>query len=59
MGGVSEWQTLTEGTPQQVETEVRDAIAQTGGKGFLLGAGCVVPTDVPEANLRAARAAVG
>jgi len=58
MGGINEWNTLVEGTPDLVAAEVRDAIAQTGGRGFIVGAGCVVSTDTPEANLRAARAAV-
>jgi len=58
MGGLNEWRTLVEGTPQQVADEVHDAIRQTGGRGFIAGAGCVVSTDTPEANLRAARAAV-
>lgn len=58
MGGINEWETLAQGTPQQVEAEVRDAIRQTDGRGYLVSAGCVVPVDTPEANLRAARAAV-
>ncbi len=58
MGGVNEWQTLVSGAPQDVEAEARDAIRQTGGRGFLLGAGCVIPIDVPDANLRALHAAV-
>ena len=58
MGGINEWQTLVNGTPDQVTAEVQDAIKATGGRRFLVGAGCVVPIDTPEANLRAARAAV-
>jgi uroporphyrinogen decarboxylase len=57
MGGLNEWQTLADGTAEQVTDEVRDAIRQTSGRGFLVGAGCVVAVDTPEANLRAARAA--
>jgi uroporphyrinogen decarboxylase len=58
MGGLNEWGTMAEGTPEHVAAEVRDAIAQTGGHGFLVGAGCVVPVDTPAENLKAARAAV-
>jgi uroporphyrinogen decarboxylase len=58
MGGINEWHTLVDGTPEQVAAEVKEAIAATGGRGFLAGAGCVVPIDTPEANLRAAREAV-
>lgn len=58
MGGLNELHTLAEGTPAQVTAEVRDAIGHTGGRGFLVGAGCVALIDTPEANLKAARAAV-
>jgi len=58
MGGINEWQTLADGTPDQVVSEVRDALAQTGGRGYLVGAGCVVAIDTPEENLRAAIAAI-
>jgi uroporphyrinogen decarboxylase len=58
MGGLNEWQTLVEGTPHRVSAEVHDAIRQTGGRGFLAGAGCVVSTDTPLDNIKAARAAV-
>ena len=58
MGGINEWQTLAPGQPDQVEAEVRDAVQQTGGRGYLVGAGCVIPIDVPDANLRAVRSAL-
>ena len=58
MGGINEWQTLVEGAADQVTSEVRDAIQQSGGHRFLVGAGCVVSTDAPPENIRAARAAV-
>ena len=40
-----------------VAREVRDAIAQTQGRGHIVTTGCVMPTDTPEANIRAAIAA--
>jgi uroporphyrinogen-III decarboxylase len=36
-----------------VAAEVRDALAQTGGRGHILAAGCVIPVDTPEENIRA------
>ncbi len=59
MGGLNERNTLYKGSPEQVRQEAEDAIAQTGGKRFLLGAGCVIPIATPEANLQALRDAVG
>jgi len=58
MGGVAEKTTLREGTPAEVAAEAREALRQTGGHRFLLSGGCSIPTDVPEANLWAAKAAV-
>ena len=58
MGGINEVQTLADGTPAQVTAEIKEAIAQAGSRKFLVGAGCVVLNDTPEANLKAARAAV-
>ena len=37
--------------------EARDAIARTGGRGFVLGAGCVIDTRTPAGNLHAVRRA--
>lgn len=58
LGGLHELKTLTEGSPDDVRAEVRDAVAQTGGRGFILGAGCVIQVDTPERNIRAAVDAV-
>jgi uroporphyrinogen decarboxylase len=57
MGGIAV-ATLAEGTPERVATEVAEALAETGGKRFLLAAGCSIPPRTPEANLRAAPAAL-
>jgi uroporphyrinogen decarboxylase len=60
MGGVAEKTTLVDGTPEQVEAEVREAIAQTGGERLLVAPGCSIPPRTPRANLEAAaRAARG
>lgn len=57
-GGVDAVDTIGKGTPEQVTAEVKEAIAQTGGSKFLVTAGCVIPIDAPEANVRAVRQAV-
>jgi uroporphyrinogen decarboxylase len=57
-GGIDEWGTLSSGSPEEIAAEVADAIAQTGGRGLIVAAGCVIPTDVGADRLDAARAAV-
>lgn len=53
MGGVSTL-TMLQGTPEQVEAEARDIILKAGtGGGYTLAAGCMVPRDTPEDNVRA------
>jgi uroporphyrinogen decarboxylase len=53
MGGIDHAEGLLRGTPDEVLTQGRTAISSTDGRGFLLGPGCSVPPEVPEANLRA------
>jgi uroporphyrinogen decarboxylase len=55
-GGLSV-DTLRHGTEDAVTAEVREAIAQLDGRGFLLAAGCVLDTRTPESSLQAARRA--
>ncbi|MBI1885238.1 MAG: hypothetical protein HYS09_02820 [Chloroflexi bacterium] len=57
MGGVSQDSTLIKGTPAEVTGEARQAIAETGGRRFLLAPGCSADPSVPEANLHALREA--
>lgn len=57
-GGIDEWNVLAAGTPEQVQQQVQDAIQQTDGIGLVVAAGCVIPIDTPEENIRAARRAV-
>jgi uroporphyrinogen decarboxylase len=54
-GGLSQWETMVYGTPEQVRTEAERALAMTQGRRFILGTGCVTPIVAPRANLRAAR----
>jgi uroporphyrinogen decarboxylase len=55
-GGLSV-DTLLSGTEEEISAEARDAIVQTGGRGLILSAGCVINTRTPAGNLRAARRA--
>lgn len=57
-GGLRRIESMVLGTPESIQAEALDAIRQTGGKRFILGTGCVVPTIVPHGNLVAARNAV-
>jgi uroporphyrinogen decarboxylase len=58
-GGLQRWNTLVIGTPQSVRAEAQDALQSTsGGRGHILGTGCVVPINAPRGNLIAAREAV-
>ncbi len=57
-GGINEWDTLAAKSRDQIIAEARDAVAQTGGRGFILAAGCVIAVDTPEDNLHAAIDAV-
>jgi uroporphyrinogen decarboxylase len=58
LGGLRQWETMVNGTPEMVATEAADALAQTGGRRFILGTGCVTPVVAPTRNIIAARQAV-
>jgi uroporphyrinogen decarboxylase len=57
-GGLRQWHDLVRGTPSSVSRHAQAAIAATGGRGFVLGTGCVTPIVAPASNLRAARRSV-
>ena len=57
-GGIARDASMLLGTPEQVQTEVADALQQTGRRRVIIGTGCVTFITSPEANLRAARDAV-
>ena len=57
-GGLQRWGAVVRGTPDQVREQAADAIAQTGGRRFILGTGCVTPIVAPASNIRAVREAV-
>ena len=46
-------------TREEVQTEIKQAIENAGGRGFIAASGCAVPTETPEELLKAARGAVG
>lgn len=52
-GGLDQWKTLRDGTPEQAVAETEDALAQTEGRGLILAAGCVLPMDTPDPNVAA------
>lgn len=55
MGNVKPAETMLLGTPETVDLEVKEIIAQAGDTpaGFVLGTGCEVPLDTPPENLLA------
>ena len=59
IGGLDQWKTLRDGTPAEARAEALDAIAQTGGVGLIVGPGCVLPSDTPDANVAAVVLALG
>lgn len=54
VGGLNENGPLLAGNEPAIEAEVRDALAQTGGRRLMIGPGCVVPVAVTDASVRAA-----
>jgi uroporphyrinogen decarboxylase len=59
LGGLDQWKTLRDGTPEAAAQEVQDAIAQTGGTGLIVGPGCVLPAGTPDDNVAAVVRALG
>ncbi|MFQ6019607.1 MAG: uroporphyrinogen decarboxylase family protein [Dehalococcoidia bacterium] len=59
MGGVARETIMAPGSPEAVAAEARAAIAETGGRRFLLAPGCSVDPQAPAANLHALREAAG
>lgn len=57
-GGLS-LDTLLSGTGEDVEADVHNAITKAGHRGFILAPDCVIRGPSPNANLAAARRAVG
>ena len=53
VGGVEERELLVSGGEHAVRAQVRDAIAQTGGRRLIVGPGCVAAIAAPAQNIRA------
>jgi uroporphyrinogen decarboxylase len=58
VGGLDRGAHLERGTPEAVRRAVEAAVAATGGRRLIVGAGCVTLVTTPPENLRAARDAV-
>ncbi|HEY8448652.1 MAG TPA: uroporphyrinogen decarboxylase family protein [Thermomicrobiales bacterium] len=58
MGGWHEFGAIANGPEDKILEEARDAVAQTGGRKFILANGCSVPDETDERWLHAARDAV-
>lgn len=54
IGGLDEHGVLLHGNASEVGAEIADAVAQTGGRGLVVGAGCVIRIDTPNENIKAA-----
>lgn len=54
VGGIDEYGALLRTDQGAIAAQVKDAVAQTGGRRLLLGPGCVVPIAVTDAALDAA-----
>lgn len=53
VGGIEDRTTIAEGAPDEVSRQARNAIEQTDGRRILVAPGCVIPTNSPDANIRA------
>lgn len=55
LGGMDERGPIVTGPREAIRREIRAAFEALGTRGFMLGAGCTVPSDIPWANLIAAK----
>lgn len=59
VGGLDQWSALRDGTPESAVAQARDAVAQTGGTGLIVGPGCVLAMNTPDDNVAAVVRALG
>ncbi|HHX66074.1 MAG TPA: hypothetical protein GX702_14440 [Chloroflexi bacterium] len=59
LGGMDERGPLVYGPREGIVKEIKEALREMGTRGFMLGAGCTVPGDVPLENLIYARQVMG
>jgi uroporphyrinogen decarboxylase len=53
-GGIARDMVMLRGRSEAVREQVEDAIAQTGGRRYIVGTGCVTMIPTPEINIRTA-----
>jgi uroporphyrinogen decarboxylase len=53
VGGIEDRSIIGNGPIETIRAQTRDAIAQTGGRRLVVGPGCVIPTNTPDAHIRA------
>lgn len=53
-GGIARDMVMLRGRPEAVREQVQEAIAQTGGRRYIVGTGCVTMIPSPEINLQTA-----
>ncbi len=58
IGGIDERGPIVDGSREAVTAEVQAALAQMGSAGFMVGAGCTLPSDIAVEHLVWAREAV-
>jgi uroporphyrinogen decarboxylase len=56
IGGLDYRKTLRGPSQEEVRNQAEAALSATGGKGFILAAGCTIYPETPEENIRAAEA---
>lgn len=54
VGGMDDRGIVVDGDPEAIRSAVHGVIADFGRKGFILGADCTFPTDIPVRNIRIA-----
>ncbi len=54
IGGLEERELLWRGPVSEIAHQVRDAVQQTHGRGFMLGPGCVLPIQTPHLHIQTA-----
>ena len=57
VGGIERVEIST-GTTEEAAAQATDAVSQTGGRRHVVAPSCVIPTNTPDANIRAVIAAV-
>lgn len=54
VAGIDDRKLIAEGSPDDIRAQVRDAVTQANRRRLMVGPGCVIPTNTPDANVRAA-----